>query len=170
MYFYYYYRFQPSKFYLCDYPFIFDAKAKTMLLQTDQAIQMQSAMHTAASRTMLGSLAGQEPVSQFILLNVTRDNLVEDTLRELMNHSTGDLKKPLKVKFWDEEAEDAGGVRKEFFMLLLKDLLDPKYGMFREFEDSRAIWFSEHTFEDNVMFMLIGKYKCAQKFIQTNVM
>lgn len=153
----YYYLFQASKFYLCDYPFIFDAKAKTLLLQTDQAIQMQSAMHTAASRTLLGSLAGQEPVPQFILLNVTRDNLVADTLRELMMHSTGDLKKPLKVKFKDEEAEDAGGVRKEFFMLLLKDLLDPKYGMFREFEDSRAIWFSEHTFEDNVMFMLIGK-------------
>lgn len=42
-------------------------------------------------------------------------------------------------------------------MLLLKDLLDPKYGMFKEFEDSRAIWFSEQTFEDYIMFMLIGK-------------
>lgn len=118
---------------------------------------MQSAMNSAASQSFLGMIAGQGPVPQYIMLNVTRENLVEDTLRELMQYGTGDLKKPLKVKFQGEEAEDAGGVRKEFFMLLLKDLLDPKYGMFRVFDDSRAIWFTEHTFEDNIMFMLIGK-------------
>lgn len=41
-------------------------------------------------------------------------------------------------------------------MLLLKDLLDPKYGMFKEFEDSRAIWFSENSFEAENMYGLIG--------------
>lgn len=60
------------------------------------------------------------------------------------------------MKFHGEEAEDAGGVRKEFFMLLLKDILDPKYGMFKEFEDSRAIWFSDHSFESVEMYYLIG--------------
>lgn len=49
-----------------------------------------------------------------------------------------------------------GGVRKEFFMLLLKDLLDPKYGMFKEYEDSRAIWFADHSFEEDQMYILIG--------------
>lgn len=147
----------PHQFYLCDYPFIFDAKAKTLLLQTDQAIQMQSAIHTATARTFMSFLGGMEPmVPEFVVLNVSRENLVEDTLREIMQYGTSDLKRPLKVKFTGEEAEDAGGVRKEFFMLLLKDLLDPKYGMFKEFEDSRAIWFAEHSFESTVMFMLIG--------------
>lgn len=42
-------------------------------------------------------------------------------------------------------------------MLLLKDLLDPKYGMFKEETDSRAFWFSEMSFEDNIMYMLIGR-------------
>lgn len=37
---------------------------------------------------------------------------------------------------------DAGGVRKEFFLLIMKELLDPKYGMFRYYEESRLIWFS----------------------------
>lgn len=41
-----------------------------------------------------------------------------------------------------EEAVDAGGVRKEFFLLIMKELLDPKYGMFRYYEESRLIWFS----------------------------
>lgn len=37
------------------------------------------------------------PTSQFIVLNVTRENLVQDTLREIMKYSQSDLKKPLKV-------------------------------------------------------------------------
>ena len=58
-----------------------------------------------------------------------------------------DLKKPLRVQFVNEDAEDAGGVTKEFFLLLLKDLLDPKYGMFTYYEESRAIWFRSKCFE-----------------------
>lgn len=97
------------------------------------------------------------PVSQYIVLTVSRQNLVDDTLRELSMYDTKELKKPLKVKFVNEEAEDAGGVRKEFLMLLIREILDPKYGMFRHFEDSRACWFSEDSFEDAVMYNLIGK-------------
>lgn len=47
-----------------------------------------------------------------------------------------------QVIFVGEEAVDAGGVRKEFFLLIMKELLDPKYGMFRYYEESRLIWFS----------------------------
>ena len=95
-------------------------------------------------------------MSQFIVLNVTRENLVQDTIREIAQYNQSDLKKPLKVKFCGEEAEDAGGVRKEFFMLLLKDLIDPKYGMFKEYEDSRVVWFADVTFETETMYFLIG--------------
>lgn len=48
----------------------------------------------------------------------------------------------LQVIFVGEEAVDAGGVRKEFFLLIMKELLDPKYGMFRYHEESRLIWFA----------------------------
>lgn len=47
-----------------------------------------------------------------------------------------------QVVFVGEDAVDAGGVRKEFFLLIMKELLDPKYGMFRYYEESRLIWFS----------------------------
>ncbi|GBP08289.1 Probable E3 ubiquitin-protein ligase HERC4 [Eumeta japonica] len=91
---------RPEAFNICNYPFLFNAAAKTTLLQTDQAIQMHQAMQNASN---------------------------DDTIREIAQYKQSDLKKPLKVKFCGEEAEDAGGVRKEFFMLLLKDLIDPKY-------------------------------------------
>uniref|UniRef100_A0A4X1TLX9 Probable E3 ubiquitin-protein ligase HERC4 n=1 Tax=Sus scrofa TaxID=9823 RepID=A0A4X1TLX9_PIG len=86
---------------ICTYPFVFDAQAKTTLLQTDAVLQMQ-------------------------------------------------------VIFVGEDAVDAGGVRKEFFLLIMRELLDPKYGMFRYYEDSRLIWFSDKTFEDSDLFHLIG--------------
>lgn len=62
----------------------------------------------------------------------------------------------IKVKFHGEEAEDAGGVKKEFFMLLLREILDPKYGMFKQYEETRVIWFNEDSFEDEKMYFLIG--------------
>lgn len=50
-----------------------------------------------------------------------------------------------QVVFEKEEAMDAGGVKKEFFLLLLKEILDPIYGMYTYKEDSRLIWFSNQV-------------------------
>ena len=66
------------------------------------------------------------------------------------------FKKPLKVRFDGEEGDDAGGVRKEFFLLLLKEILDPKYAMFKEYEETQTIWFHPNSFEDIDMFFMIG--------------
>uniref|UniRef100_A0A1A9WLI1 HECT domain-containing protein n=1 Tax=Glossina brevipalpis TaxID=37001 RepID=A0A1A9WLI1_9MUSC len=146
----------PDSFNICNYSFLFNAAAKTALLQTDQIIQMHHAMQNASNFNFFNRIAFGGLVSQFILLNVTRENLVQDTLREIMRYNQSDLKKPLKIKFCGEEGEDAGGVRKEFFMLLSRDLIDPKYGMFKEFEDSRVVWFADVTFETEDMYFLIG--------------
>ncbi|XP_069702468.1 probable E3 ubiquitin-protein ligase HERC4 isoform X3 [Periplaneta americana] len=148
-----------QKIYFCNYPFLFDAQAKTLLLQTDQSLQMQSAMNQAATRaftTLFFSPLLAANISTFLELHVSRENLVADTIRELAKFEATDLKKPLKVKFENEEAEDAGGVTKEFFMLLLREILDPKFGMFRQYEETRTIWFSEDSFEDEIMYYLIG--------------
>ncbi|XP_043262293.1 probable E3 ubiquitin-protein ligase HERC4 [Colletes gigas] len=138
----------------CNYPFLLDAQAKTILLETDQDIQMQSAINEAATNELF-LYQGLQNI-QFVLFNVSRENIVPDTLWELYNYHYKDLKRPLRVKFLNEEAEDAGGVKKEFFMLLLKEILDPKYGMFKQYEETRIIWFSEDSFEDENMYFLIG--------------
>ncbi|CAG9823178.1 unnamed protein product [Phaedon cochleariae] len=141
-----------GKLFLCNYPFVFDANAKVQLLETDQAIQMHKAMTEAAQQAVLAMMFSPQSlnsINSFLMLTVSRDHIVEDALRELGEVHPNDLKKPLK-------AEDAGGVTKEFFLLLLREILDPKYGMFREYEETRAIWFSESSFEDNSVYFLIG--------------
>ena len=142
--------------YFCHFPFVFDAAAKTQLLQTDALLQMRSAMELAAHQQLAALVTGRAGSSQFLQLAVSRRRLVEDTLQQLWQLTTDDLKKPLRVRFQGEEGEDAGGVRKEFFLVLTRELLDPKYGMFSEFGETNTIWFNGDSLEDDVMYLLIG--------------
>uniref|UniRef100_A0A8C2BLE2 HECT and RLD domain containing E3 ubiquitin protein ligase 4 n=1 Tax=Cyprinus carpio TaxID=7962 RepID=A0A8C2BLE2_CYPCA len=144
---------------MCKYPFVFDAQAKTALLQTDAVIQMQMAVDQAQRQnlhSLFASGGGVESVNPCLILIVRRENVVGDSMEVLRKSKNVDYKKPLKVIFVGEEAVDAGGVRKEFFLLIMKELLDPKYGMFRYYEESRLIWFAHKTFEDIDLFHLIG--------------
>lgn len=150
---------QQRPVHFCDFPFVFDAQAKTLLLQTDQLLQMQSAMTKAQTQLMSLFIFPQlvDPNEiQYLTLTVSRDNIVQDVMNQIYQLNTHDLKKPLKVKFIGEEAEDAGGVKKEFFLLLIREILDPKYGMFKHYDETRLIWFNEASFEEDVMYFLIG--------------
>uniref|UniRef100_A0A8C1B756 HECT and RLD domain containing E3 ubiquitin protein ligase 3 n=1 Tax=Cyprinus carpio carpio TaxID=630221 RepID=A0A8C1B756_CYPCA len=143
---------------LCAYPFILNAQAKTTVLQTDAELQMQMAVSGANLHNVF-MLLTMEPLlarNPFLVLHVRRNLLVSDALRELTVYSDVDLKKPLKVIFDGEEAVDAGGVTKEFFLLLLKELMDPIYGMFTQYSESNLLWFSDKCFVEHNWFHLIG--------------
>lgn len=90
-----------NRFYLCNYPFIFDAQAKTCLLQTDQHIQMDEAMQESARNAVMALLMTNSfqfnALNTYLMLEVSRDRLVEDALTQLAMQSPSDLKKPLKV-------------------------------------------------------------------------
>nr|XP_033798714.1 probable E3 ubiquitin-protein ligase HERC4 isoform X2 [Geotrypetes seraphini] len=142
---------------ICTYPFVFDAQAKTTLLQTDAVLQMQMAVDQAHRQNFTSIfLPVFESVNPCLILIVRRENIVGDAMEVLRKTKNIDYKKPLKVIFVGEEAVDAGGLRKEFFLLIMRELLDPKYGMFQYYEESRLIWFSDKTFEDSDLFHLIG--------------
>jgi hypothetical protein len=66
----------------------------------------------------------------------------------------------LRVTFEQEEAIDEGGVRKEWFQLLVREIFDPKYGMFVFNEKTRHYWFRHGSPERlfyNLMGSLLGK-------------
>ncbi|KAK3871366.1 hypothetical protein Pcinc_023478 [Petrolisthes cinctipes] len=140
----------------CEYPFLFDAQAKTLLLRCDATRQMQGAIQEAVinSNPMLWLF---DPAQiQFLNINIHRNNIVDDTIQQLLHHGVTDYKRPLKVHFIGEEAEDAGGVRKEFFLLLLREILNPDYGMFTQYPETNNIWFKEGTLEAAATYSLIG--------------
>ncbi|XP_073943044.1 HECT and RLD domain containing E3 ubiquitin ligase 4 isoform X2 [Choristoneura fumiferana] len=148
-----------SQPHMCNYAFLFDVQCKSLLLKIDQQLQMQMAITRAA--TQIFTRLFMDPTyeyqrDQFLNLTVSRNHIVRDTMLQISNHDSSQLKKPLKVEFVGEEAEDAGGVKKEFFLLLLKEIFDPVYGMFKQSEETNMIWFSNNPFEDDVMYYLIG--------------
>ncbi len=52
---------------------------------------------------------------------------------------------PIQVSFEGEEGEDAGGVQKEFFSLVLQKILNADFGMFVEDDESHNIWFRDNV-------------------------
>ena len=144
-------------FCLISYKWLFDAAAKNDILQffngRKQAFEILNSS---------GALNGLLPFPRIInfqnayfILNVKRDNLIEDTLNAVSNPEIN-LQKPLKVKFVNEQGVDEGGVKKEFFLLLVRQLFDANYGMFNYNEKTRLFWFNMYSFEPKIKFELIG--------------
>ena len=66
----------------------------------------------------------------FLVMSIDREKILESALNQIMAASDNDLTKPLRVIFINEEAIDEGGVRKEFFQLLVAQLFSLEYGKF----------------------------------------
>ncbi|KAJ3096349.1 hypothetical protein HK100_005589 [Physocladia obscura] len=61
-------------------------------------------------------------------MTVRRSQLFEDAYSEIMRHPANDLKKKLTIKFHGEDALDYGGVGRELFFLMSKEIFNPYYG------------------------------------------
>ncbi|XP_022653995.1 probable E3 ubiquitin-protein ligase HERC4 isoform X2 [Varroa destructor] len=145
--------------FFCDYPFVFDAQAKTTILTVDAAIQKHTAIQQSMNQSLnpFAVVFRQQQVNPFLILKVDRDRLIEDSLRQLSMKDCADLRKPLKVIFDREDAVDEGGVRKEFFMLLIEKILSPDFGIFKVYSESNYMWFNPSFFnEDKQTIFLIG--------------
>lgn len=51
---------------------------------------------------------------------------------------------------------DAGGLKKEWFLLLVRELFDPKYGMWVWDEETNLCWFNPASLESEEQYTLIG--------------
>ncbi|RWS30289.1 apoptosis-resistant E3 ubiquitin protein ligase 1-like protein [Leptotrombidium deliense] len=71
-------------------------------------------------------------------LKITRDRLLETSLKATKGFSVSDWCKNFEINFADEEAVDWGGVRREWFELLCINLFDPKYSeLFYRFKNDK---------------------------------
>lgn len=115
-------------FSFCQYPFLLSVWAKTSILEHDTRRQMQ----TRARDALINSIMSNKSVQQYLTLTVRRECLVDDSLMavsEVIGSGTDDIKKGLRIKFRGEEGIDGGGLRKEWFQLVIRDVFNPDYGM-----------------------------------------
>lgn len=116
-----------AKFSFCQYPFFLSIWAKIHIMEHDARRQMEG----KAREAFFNSILNHRAVSQYLVLKVRRDCLVEDSLRgvsEVVGSGQEEIKKGLRIEFVGEEGIDAGGLRKEWFLLLVREVFDPHHG------------------------------------------
>ena len=146
------------KFTLLDYMWLFNPAAKNDIIILFNNRQKQNefmkSVHQARPLGLFGGLL--VPTKDvFLTIYIRRNNLIEDTLNEVSKEGIK-LQNPIKVKFLGEQGVDEGGVRKEFFLLFIRQIFDPDYGMFSYNKKTRLYWFNHYTFEPKIKYELIG--------------
>ena len=136
-------------FFMMDFPWIFDAGAKSKIMR----IEAKIAQRDEQREHMMIGLA--HPSALYLIVKINRHNVIEDSLNSLVNQHQS-LRKPLKVIFEGEAGVDEGGVQKEFFQILIRELFDPSYGMFNYNEEQRRYWIKGDSFCSPMQFELIG--------------
>uniref|UniRef100_A0A670ZJ07 Probable E3 ubiquitin-protein ligase HECTD2 n=1 Tax=Pseudonaja textilis TaxID=8673 RepID=A0A670ZJ07_PSETE len=142
------------RFSFCQYPFIISIAAKKVIIQKDSEQQMIN----IARQSLVDKVSRrQRPDMNMLFLNVKvrRMHLVSDSLDEL-TRKRADLKKKLKVTFVGEAGLDMGGLTKEWFLLLIRQIFQPDYGMFTYHKDSQCHWFSSLNCDNYSEFRLVG--------------
>ncbi|EPS43749.1 hypothetical protein H072_2266 [Dactylellina haptotyla CBS 200.50] len=97
-------------------------------------------------------------MNMYLLLEVHRTSVVQDTLDQLVGRELRECLRPLKVRFLDvgEEGVDHGGVQQEYFRLLWEEVTRGEYGCFTTDDRTRFNWFSIVTLEPMHKFELLG--------------
>lgn len=122
----------PQKpFLILEYPWLFSTEAKVDVLQEENACTQNSEIITQINQGLQGGnfMNILNPANMHLNITIRRSHVLDDALNKLNNQGKN-LKKPLRVSFAGEAGVDAGGVKKEFFGLLIKELFNPMYAMF----------------------------------------
>lgn len=143
---------------LCNYHWILNTHNKNIMIQEYNKMDWNRVKDQFLLRYIWDKKKVKE--SQNYVLEVNRDKILEDSLLKIVKvlpvAGLDPLKLPLKINFEKEPGIDVGGVRKEYFSLIMRELFNPAYAMFKYNEDTHLYWFNGSTFEPNLNFELVG--------------
>ncbi|KAF5283384.1 hypothetical protein FQA39_LY04760 [Lamprigera yunnana] len=63
-------------------------------------------------------------------IHVRRSNVFEDSFRELYRRTPEEWKNRFYIVFEEEEGQDAGGLLREWYMIISRDIFNPMYALF----------------------------------------
>ncbi|CAK7219188.1 hypothetical protein SBRCBS47491_003761 [Sporothrix bragantina] len=168
----------PKQRHLLDYPFIFSPTVLVSYFRSinfsrmnrafEESSSLQSRMNAIISPGSLIINPHHKKVLQdllkmastkYLVLDIDRDNILQDAFDQLWRREQRELLRPLKVRLGEgrgEEGIDSGGVQHEFFRLALTKALDPNYGVFTVDNRTHMAWFNPTSLEAEWKFELIG--------------
>lgn len=144
-----------DKFAFCQYPLFLSMGTKIKILEYDARRQME----IKAREAYFDQVIRQRAIDGNFHLRVRRECMVDDSLRQIsqaVGSGQEELKKGLRVHFTGEEGVDAGGPRKEWFLMLVRDIFDPNHGMFVYDDESNTCYFNANSFETSDQYYLVG--------------
>lgn len=142
---------QAPLFAFCQFPFFLSLASKKYILEYNARRQMGLEVHEA----FFNSLSNQGVAKPYLNIRVHRYNLLQDSFDIFETHEE-DLKKAIRVEFIGEAGIDAGGLKKEWFLLLARELFDPERRLFAEDEDSKYCWFNTTSQQPLKFYKLAG--------------
>jgi E3 ubiquitin ligase SMURF1/2 len=83
-----------------------------------------------------------------LLLKIRREAVLAESMHLLMLVPASDLRQRLRIEFIDEPGLDAGGLLREWVLLLCEQLFDESYGLFRRTHaDQSGYWINPNSRE-----------------------
>lgn len=101
-----------------------------------------------------------------IRINVRRDRVFDDSYQQLRLRTPDEMKGRLHVQFTGEEGVDAGGVTREWYIILARQIFDPNYVLFTRsaakaatYQPDKRSYINKAEYLDNFKFVgrIIGK-------------
>lgn len=138
----------PAFFSFCQYPFLMSLGSKLRILEQETQAAMMLKQRAAVLQTLFQGQFSDPMLS----ISVRRSRLIADSVNALSQPNL-DFGKKLRVSFIDEEGVDAGGLTKEWFLLLTRQLFDPSYAIFDVDQESQQCWFSKQFIEGDTEFI-----------------
>ncbi|KAJ2307926.1 E3 ubiquitin-protein ligase tom1, partial [Coemansia sp. RSA 2705] len=81
------------------------------------------------------------PLGHMMQVNVRRRTVFEDSYHQFAGKSGDEIKRArINVKFHDEEGVDAGGVSREWFQALARQMFNPDYALFKPSASGRVTY------------------------------
>lgn len=142
---------QNPLFTFCQYPFMLSMGGKIQVLEYDAHRHME----LQAQESFLRSLNSQTPIRPYLHIKVGRKDLLQDSFDMLEAHGN-ELKKAIRVEFIGEPGVDVGGLRKEWFLLLMRNLFEPSRKLFIQDEVSKYYWFDTSSPQPLKYYKLAG--------------
>ncbi|CAI5727702.1 unnamed protein product [Peronospora effusa] len=90
------------------------------------------------------------PEVEFLKLSIHRDYMFEESMEHLGCIDEKYIRSAMRINFLEESGVDAGGLHREWFMMLTELLMDPKAGLFKVTQgDDRAFFLNSNSSYEN---------------------
>lgn len=138
-------------FSFCQYPFMLSIGQKTKILEYDAQRQMEY----KAREAMMNAIKHKVVSHPYMHIKVRRSHILQDSFDYFESHQH-ELNKGIRIQFAGEAGIDVGGLRKEWFLLLMRELFDPSQRLFVEDEQSKYCWFDTSSDQPLKFYKLTG--------------